>query len=172
MSLQYGQEHTVTDGKGEAMRTGLTASSLRQWPRALPCVFLLAVLAFTGCARTSPEQALRQQLEHMQASLEANDARAFMDGVAEDFVGKGGLDRAALQQGVRAQVLANRSLGVTLGPVEVDLHGSQATTVFTAITTGGNGAWLPERAQAWQVTAGWRERDGQWLLYHLDWDRH
>jgi hypothetical protein len=169
--LQVGGEHTVPDGKGEAMAKGLTAGS-RHWRACIALAVLVAgVLALAGCSRETPETRLRTQLAHMQAALEAGDARAFMAGVDEDFVGTGGIDRAALQQGVRAQVLANRRIGVTLGPVDVRLHGAQATTTFSALTTGGSGGWIPERAQAWEVTAGWREDGSQWRLYRLDWQR-
>lgn len=130
---------------------------------------MLAVLAvLAGCSREPPEQRLRERISTMQAALEERNASAFMDGVAEDFAGPGGMDRAALQQTVRAQVLANASIGVTLGPAEVELQGQRATVRFSALATGGN-RFLPERAQAWEVTSGWRDGDGGWRLYYAEW---
>lgn len=170
----FGRQHTVTDGKGETMAADLTAGGRGWFARALvwAALALLVLLCNNGCARSDPEQRLREQLARMQQALEDGNARGFMEGVAEDFIGRDGIDRAALQQGVRAQVLANSRLGVSLGPVQVRLQGGRATTEFTAVTTGGSGrGWLPERAQAWAVTAGWREEGGQWRLYHLDWER-
>jgi hypothetical protein len=151
------------------MGQGLTVSGLRANARVFASVALLAALALGACSRSDPEQALRAQLAQMQADLEAGDARAFMGAVAEDFVGTGGIDRAALQQGVRAQVLAHRRIGITTGPVDVRLHGEQASTEFSVITTGGAGGLLPDSARTWQVSAGWRQEQGQWRLYHLDW---
>ncbi len=130
---------------------------------------MVAVLALTaGCSREPPEQRLRERISTMQAALEERSASAFMDGVADDFTGPGGMDRAALQQVVRAQVLANASIGVTLGPAEVELQGPRATVRFSALATGGN-RFLPERAQAWEVTSAWRDEDGGWRLYYAEW---
>ncbi|UWX04587.1 hypothetical protein H1235_07725 [Pseudoxanthomonas sp. NC8] len=91
-----------------------------------------------------------------------------MDGVAEDFGGNAGMDRAALQQLVRAQILVNADLGLTLGPAEVQLQGERATVRFSAVATGG-GRLLPDRAQAQEVTSGWRDENGQWRLYYAEW---
>lgn len=130
----------------------------------------VAVLAM-ACARTPPEQRLREQLSQMQAALEQRDARSFMEGVAEDFSGNGGMDRAALQQLVRAQVLANASIGVTLGPADVQFQGDRASVRFSAVSTGGSGRFVPDQAGAWEITSGWRDEDGQWRLYYADWKR-
>ncbi|KAF1697813.1 hypothetical protein CSC64_00405 [Pseudoxanthomonas koreensis] len=107
----------------------------------------------------------------MQAALEQRQARGFMEGVAEDFAGNGGMDRAALQQMVRAQVLANADIGVVLGPAEIELQGDRATVRFTAMATGGGGRLVPDRAGGWKVTSGWRDEDGQWLLHYAEWER-
>jgi hypothetical protein len=130
---------------------------------------VLGLLVLAACSRTPPEQRLREQLGRMQAALEQHDARDFMAGVAADFSGNGGMDRAALQQVVRAQVLVNARIGLTLGPAGVELKGDRATVRFTAAATAGNGRLLPDRAQAWNVTSGWREEDGKWRLYYAEW---
>jgi hypothetical protein len=129
----------------------------------------LSLLALAGCSRTPPEQRLRERIGQMQEALEQREARAFMEGVAEDFAGNGGMDRAALQQAVRAQVLANADIGLALGPAEIELQGERATVRFSAMATGGGGRLLPDRAGGWQVTSGWRDQDGQWLLYYAEW---
>ncbi|MBB6065100.1 nuclear transport factor 2 family protein [Pseudoxanthomonas broegbernensis] len=128
----------------------------------------VALLA-AACSRTPPEQRLRERISQMQAALEGRGAAAFMDGVAEDFSGNGGMDRAALQQVVRMQVLANASIGLTLGPADVQLQGDRATVRFSAMSTGGSGRFLPERAGAWEITSGWRDEGGQWRLYYAQW---
>ncbi|AKC87866.1 nuclear transport factor 2 family protein [Pseudoxanthomonas suwonensis] len=130
---------------------------------------LALLLLLGGCSRTPPEQRLREQLASMQEALEQRQASAFMDGVAADFAGDGGMDRAALQQIVRAQVLANARIGLTLGPAEIEVRGERATVRFSAVATGGGGRFLPDRAQAWDVTSGWRDEDGQWRLYYAEW---
>ena len=138
-----------------------------------PRIALLAAcglaIAIGGCSRTPPEQRLREQLSNMQAALEQHQAGRFMDGVAEDFGGNEGMDRAALQQVVRTQVLVNTSIGMTLGPAEVDMQGDRATVRFSAMATGGSGRFIPDRAQAWEVTSGWRDENGEWRLYYAEW---
>lgn len=123
----------------------------------------------SGCLRTPPEQRLREQMASMQQALEQRQSAAFMEGVAEDFGGNGGMDRAALQQVVRAQVLVNADIGLTLGPAEVQLQGDRATVRFSAVATGGSGRFVPDHAQAWDVTSGWRDEDGHWRLYYAEW---
>ena len=157
-------EHTVPDGKGEAAMRGHWISRTAFLAGALMMACLLA-----GCARTSPEQRLREQMAAMQQALESRQAGAFMEGVAEDFGGNGGMDRAALQQVVRAQVLVNTNIGLTTGPAEVQLQGDRATVRFSAVATGGSGRFLPDHAQAWDVTSGWRDEDGDWRLYYAEW---
>lgn len=161
-------EHTVPDGKGEAMTRDWTQRR-GIWQAAAALAMVLAVLAAAACSRTSPEQRLREQIGRMQAALEQRQPRVFIDGVAEDFAGNGGMDRAALQQAVRAQVLAHADVGLTLGPAEIELQGDRATVRFSALATGGSGRLLPERAGGWHITSGWRDEDGQWLLYYAEW---
>jgi hypothetical protein len=122
-----------------------------------------------GCTRMPPEQRLREQIAAMQHALEQRQPRTFMDGVAEDFGGNGGMDRAALQQMVRSQALVNASIGLALGPAEVELRGDRATVRFSAVATGGSGRFVPDRARVWNVTSGWREDDGHWRLYYAEW---
>ena len=152
--------------KAKRMETEADRRTGRGWA-GWGVLVLLALLA--ACARTPPEQRLREQLGAMQAALEERRAGDFMDGVAADFSGNGGIDRAALQQVVRAQLLANASVGLTLGPADVQLQGDRATVRFSAVATGGQGRFLPERANAWELTTGWRDEDGQWRLYYADW---
>ena len=140
------------------------------WSLAGALMLLAAVMLLAaGCSRSPPEQRLRTQLSTMQAALEERRAGDFMDGVAADFAGNDGMDRAALQQVVRAQVLANARIGLTLGPAEVALVDDRATVRFSAVASGGGGRIVPERAQAWDVTSGWRDEGGDWRLYNAEW---
>lgn len=135
-----------------------------------PVAALVATLV-AGCARAPAEERLRAKIAHMQAAIEARDVSAFMDGVAEDFIGTGGgqLDRAALQQLVRLQVMRNAAVGATLGPIEVQLQGERAIVDFNAVLTGGAGGLLPERAQGYAIRSGWREEDGEWQVFSAEW---
>ncbi|NIJ95064.1 ketosteroid isomerase-like protein [Xanthomonas campestris] len=127
-------------------------------------------MGLVGCTRAAPEQRLRATLETMHQAIEARDIGEAMVPVAEDFVGDQGLDAAGLRRLMQLQMLGNRRIGVTLGPVDVQLHDDTARVRFTALLTGGSGRWLPEQAQTYQVTTGWRLQDGDWQLYHAQWE--
>ncbi|MCC4619845.1 nuclear transport factor 2 family protein [Xanthomonas cassavae CFBP 4642] len=128
---------------------------------------LMALLV--ACGRPAPEQRLRQTVAQMQEAIEARDVGAAMQPVAADFVGEQGLDANGLRRLLQLQLLGNRRLGVTLGPMEVQLRGATATARFTALATGGDGRWLPEQAQTYQLVTAWRLQDGDWQLYHAQW---
>jgi hypothetical protein len=92
-----------------------------------------------------------------------------MEGVTTDFVGNGGMGRAALHNLLRAQALGNSTINATLGPIEFEGKGDQATLRFAVLLTGGNGRFLPDSAQTYYVTSGWRLENGQWRVYYAQW---
>ena len=70
---------------------------------------------------------------------------------------------------LQLQLLGHQAIGVTVGPVDVQMQGSTATVRFSVLLTGGGGRWLPDQAQHYQVTTGWRLRGSDWELYHAQW---
>jgi len=130
---------------------------------------LLALAALAACARDTPEAALRAQLQRMQTAASERKTSDFMEGVADDFVGNEGMDRAALHNLMRAQVLGNSTIGVTIGPVEFEEKSGQATLRFTALLTGSQGRFIPDSAQTYSITTGWRLEDGEWRVYYAQW---
>ena len=92
-----------------------------------------------------------------------------MEHVADDFFGSEGIDRAALHNLLRVQLLRNASIGATVGPLDIVLQDDRAEVRFTLVVTGGSGGLLPERAQGYAITSGWRDVDGTWQLYLAEW---
>jgi ketosteroid isomerase-like protein len=131
--------------------------------------WFLGLVLLAGCAQAPAEQRLRERIGAMQDAIVARDVAAFMDGVAADFIGSGGVDRAALQQLVRLQVMRNASIGATLGPMRVELQGERAMVEFDAVLTGGSGGLLPEHAQGYRVRSGWRDGGEGWQVYNAEW---
>ena len=129
----------------------------------------MALALLAGCSKPPAEERLRERIGQMQDAIVARDVSAFMEGVADDFIGSGNLDRAALQQLVRLQVMRNASIGATIGPVTVQLQGERATVDFKVVLTGGSGGLLPERAQGFDVRSGWRDGDDGWQVYNAEW---
>lgn len=133
-------------------------------------VFLLLLVCLGGCSRTPPEDRLRESIAQMQAALEARSASDFVAGIADDFAGESGLDRQGAGNYVRMQALRNARIGVTLGPLDIDLHGERATVKFSAMLTGGSGGLLPDSARPWAVTTGWRDGPEGWQLISASWE--
>ena len=139
------------------------------WQLTATALLLLALAALMGCARDTPETALRAQLQRMQSAASERSASDFMEGVATDFVGNDGMDRAALHNLMRAQVLGNSTIGVTTGPVEIEQKDGEAILRFTVLLTGGSGRFIPDNAQTYSITSGWRIEDGEWRVYYAQW---
>lgn len=131
---------------------------------------LLLPVSLLGCSRGSAEQRLRQRIKSMQQALQEQKAKAFMAGVAEDFIGSGGLDHAAVRGLLRLQFLRNARIGVTLGPLDIALQDQEAQVSFKAVLTGGDGGLLPERAGTWQVRSGWRDGKDGWQVLQASWE--
>jgi ketosteroid isomerase-like protein len=127
-------------------------------------------IALCGCKRAPPEQAVRKQLQALQGAIDARDAGALEDLLAEDFVGNEGMDRRGARQLAAAMFLRHRDLAARLGPVEIELRGtSDAVASFNVLATGGSGGLLPERGQVYRVETGWRLADGEWKLLTAAW---
>ena len=129
-------------------------------------VVLLLVLA--ACSRSTPEQALRQQITQMQLGVEQREPSAVIAPLAEDFLGNGGMDRQGLERLLRAQLLLNQNIEVVLGPVQAHIDGENAQADFTVMLAGGNGRFF-ERGRIHQVSTHWRAQGDQWLLYRAQW---
>lgn len=135
------------------------------------CVALLLVLMLgaAGCARTPPDEALRQTVRDGFAAIESRDARQLADRIADDFVGPAGLDRDGARRLAALHFMRHGDVGMLPGPLDVELQGQHARVRFSAVISGGSGRLLPDSAQAWQVDTGWRLVDGEWLMTSADW---
>ena len=134
----------------------------------LACMGLLLIVS--ACSRSDPEQAVRAQLEALQQAIDARDAGAVEDLLAEDFIGNEGMDRRSAKQLAAGVFLRHREIGARLGPVTVELRGErEAIARFSVLATGGSGGLLPEQGQVYQVQTGWRLQDGDWKLLNASW---
>lgn len=139
--------------------------------RTLGRLLLLGLLvAVSACTRGGDEQRLRAALEDMHTAIEQRRPGDFIDFVAEDFTGaEGTLDRAALHNLLRGQVLRNERIDVVLGPADIQIQGDRATVSVTATLAGGSGGWLPERGAVYAITSGWRRDGGDWHCVNAQW---
>lgn len=135
---------------------------------AFTALLATVLVLAAGCARTPPEQALREAVAAMAEAAEARDSDALASHLADDFAGPEGMDRERLRRYLAVIWLRNREVGVTLGPLDVELMGDRARVDFTAATRGGEG-FLPDSARVYQVETGWRLEGGEWKLISADW---
>lgn len=135
--------------------------------------FGLALLAFAallaGCNRTPPEEALRARVAALEAAVDARDAGALRDFLADDFIGPGGMDDAGARRLAQGMFLRYRDVGTRLGPLAVELQDRHATVRFDAVVTGGAGALLPQSGQVYDITTAWRLEGGEWRLVSAEW---
>ena len=130
----------------------------------------LLLMLLAGCSRSPDEDALRQTIAGMQSALEERSLSGVMSGVADDFGGSEGLDAERMKRLVQMQIIGNRQLGATIGPIDIELQGERATARFSVLLTGGRGGWLPDRGRAYRVESGWRIESGEWRVFYADWD--
>ncbi|MEO8364832.1 MAG: nuclear transport factor 2 family protein [Pseudoxanthomonas sp.] len=141
-----------------------------QWKGLLSSLVLCALMAMSACQRDSPEEALRTQLQEMQSAAGEGRMGDFMGGVADDFVGNEGMDRAAMHNLLRMQALARSNFSVTTGPLQIQIQGEQASVIFDVVVAGGNRRLLPDSARAYSITSGWRIEAGEWRAYYAQWE--
>ena len=154
--MQQGRGLQRFDG---ALRSG------RSLALALATVVLLA-----GCTQPDAEQAVRARIADMQAAIDARDAGDVHDLLAEDFVGNDGLDRDGARRLAALYFMRNARIGITSGPLDIQLQDDHATVRTTVVLTGGSGGLLPETGRAHAVTSGWRRERGQWRMTSLSWN--
>jgi len=140
------------------------------WKWLVASQILCAMLSLSACGRDAPEAALRSQLQEMQSAAGEGRMGDFMAGVADDFTGNQGMDRAALHNMLRMQALAKSNIGVTTGPLQIQMQGDQASVRFDAILAGGSGRFLPDSAQGYSISSGWRIEKGEWRAYYAQWE--
>ena len=130
----------------------------------------IVMLLLAACGKDDPEQAVRGQVDAMQAAIDERDAGDVEDLLAQDFVGNDGMDRRAIRQLAAAVFLRHKNVAAKLGPVSVELRGdTDAVAKFSVLATGGSGGFLPETGQVYQIETGWRLVDGEWKLLSATW---
>lgn len=142
-----------------------------QFDRFLPFVTLIVIALLAACSRAPAEQRLRETIAAMQSAAEAGDTGDFLDGVSPEFTGNSGqYDRRQLHAMLRAIALRHRDLGITLGPLDITMHGEDRATVqVDAIVTGGSGGLLPDSGRHLHIDSGWRQEDGDWRCITATW---
>lgn len=131
---------------------------------------MAAALMLAACASPPDEAALKDRIDGLQTAIEARDTDALLDAVDADFGGPGGMDRDGLRRYATLMLLRQQNVGITIGPVEVELHGERAAARFDAVVTGSN-RFLPEGVEARRIETAWRRDGDDWVLVSADWSK-
>lgn len=134
----------------------------------------LILLAMSACSRTPDDEQIRAHIKSMQAAVESRSPRDFVQYVTADFAGNdNAVDRAGLSNLLRIELLRNEQVGVTLGPIGIELLGGDRATVHVVATmTGGKGGLIPERGAVFSITSGWRREGKDWRCYTASWEQN
>jgi hypothetical protein len=127
------------------------------------------LLLAAACQRTPPEEALRARMSALESAIDARDAGALHDLIADDFIGPGGMDGTGARRLAQGLFLRYRDIGTRLGPLDVQVQEQHATVRFDAIVTGGAGSLLPDSGQVYDVRTAWRLEGGEWVLVSAEW---
>jgi hypothetical protein len=135
-------------------------------------LILAGLILLAACSRTPDDQRIRAHIQAMQQAAEERNPRQFLEPVASDFSGnQGSVDREGLHDLLRAIVLRNEKVGVSLGPIDVEVDGNRATASLIATVTGGQGGFLPEHGAVYSIKSGWRRDGRDWICFAATWDR-
>lgn len=136
--------------------------------RCAPVCVMLSI-ALASCGHDAPEERLRAAVGQLQLAIEERSSGSIEDSLAEDFIGPEGLDRKGARRMALGVFLRHRDVGVTLGPLRVDMKQDHATVEFTAVLTGGSGGLLPQSGRIYDVRTGWRMEGDEWRLTSAQW---
>lgn len=137
-------------------------------------LLMVAMLLLTGISSCSKPMTTEQQIiatiRDMEAKIEDQQRRAFMEHIAEDFTGQNGaMNRDQVRALVVFQLNRHKNLQAQLFPIIVTASGEySATAQFRALVTGGPN-WLPDSGQVYDFVTHWRLRDDEWLLQSASW---
>lgn len=155
---------------GKLHPRGLTLAARSSWRDLRAALTWAAVLMLVACDAAPDEAALRSRIAELQQAVETRDTDALLEAVDEEFGGPEGMDRDGLRRYATLMLLRQQYIGVTLGPIAIELHGDRASARFDAVVTGAN-RFIPEGVEARRVETVWRLEGDNWVLVSADWSK-
>ena len=135
-------------------------------------VFALAAMscALAGCTRAPDEVRIRTSIETMRSAAEERRPAAVVGEMAEDFTGNNGeIDREGLSRLLKFEFLRNETIGVAIGPIDVEGDGDRATAKFDVTFSDASQRWLPGGSETYAFVSGWRREGSRWVCYNATW---
>lgn len=141
------------------------------------CLGMVIVLALAACSRqSSPEAEIRALVAQAQTAAEERDVRALRALIADDYADDRGLDRKAVENLIRLQVLRHQSVHLFVRIRGIEFPESDRALVSVAAAMAGRpvanaGELVGLNADLYRFDLEWvRRGGGEWQVRRADWE--
>lgn len=134
-------------------------------------IVLLLAINLTACARSEPEQEIREHIAAIQTAIEDRNASDVSDYLAEGFLANGHIDKQSLYRFLVAQFLGHNKITAAVTRLEIgidELNPYRARMEGTGLVAGAE-HWLPTDGNLVTFEGEWSFIEGEWRLSRLDW---
>ena len=137
-------------------------------------IFSLSILVVVGCSKSTPEQAILNNIDALQTAIEDKDNSDVREHISLHFIGGSGATQITadnLQAYLAGMFLRHAKIGVLVSNTQVTVSEFDpyiATSTSTVAVTGAEGL-IPDAARLYKVNATWRLESDQWKLLELTW---
>lgn len=135
-------------------------------------LLVLGSLALVACSSSSPEDALNEAAERLQASLESRQAGAVARQLHDDFLAQQYYNRQAARQQMLGLFMRYKNVNILVVNRQCQLDAGfnyRGQCTAQVAVTGAQGL-IPERLEYYRVSSDWELVEGEWLLHRLDWE--
>ena len=134
-------------------------------------LFVIGTLALVACSSSSPEDALNEAAERLQASLESQQAGAVAGQLHDDFLAQQYYNRQAARQQMLGLFMRYKNVNIVVlnRQCQLDKGYHDLGHCAAQVTVTGAQGLIPERLNHYQVTSQWQLAGKEWQLLRLDW---
>lgn len=136
---------------------------------------VIIVLALAACSRqSSPEAEIRAAIARAQAAAEERNVRALRALIADDYADDRGLDRKAVENLIRLEVLRHQSVHLFVRIRGIEFPELDRALVSVAAAMAGRpvanaGELVGLNADLYRFDLEWVRRGGEWQVRRADW---
>ena len=136
---------------------------------------VIIVLALAACSRqSSPEAEIRAAIARAQAAAEERNVRALRALIADDYADDRGLDRKAVENLIRLEVLRHQSVHLFVRIRGIEFPEPDRALVSVAAAMAGRpvanaGELVGLNADLYRFDLEWVRRGGEWQVRRADW---
>jgi len=134
----------------------------------MPLLFLLS-----ACTEPPPaETIILENIKAIELALEEKNRSDVMQFVADDFIGRGYINREELGKMLLLQFLTHHKITVTVVRKDIKLEPGHTDLIYMKISVIVTGATrlIPDDGRIYQVTGRWQFKGDKWLMDRLHWE--